>query len=177
MELISTLWHSTRLKGSFTANMNSIHMQRWIYNSSNLSPQVSSPLGTPGGHPNGKRGYQARPWTHKKHPTYFSGMKIDPKYVFLHAFFLICLSCPFQNNCLYDQKHTFFPNFARFCTPKRCTRVHCLVLKNNPNYVNFWTSLIPLLTFQCPPPGGDLTSGDLTCFLTLIFFLTVWKRF
>ena len=29
--------------------------------------------------------------------TYFSGMKKDPKYVFLHAFFLICLSCSFQN--------------------------------------------------------------------------------
>ena len=29
--------------------------------------------------------------------TYFSGMKIDPKYAFLHAFFLICVSCPFQN--------------------------------------------------------------------------------
>ena len=29
--------------------------------------------------------------------TYFSGMKIDPKYAFLHAFFLICPSCPFQN--------------------------------------------------------------------------------
>ena len=29
--------------------------------------------------------------------TYFSGMKIDPKYAFLHAFFIICLSCPFQN--------------------------------------------------------------------------------
>ena len=28
---------------------------------------------------------------------YFSGMKIDPKYAFLHAFFLICLSCSFQN--------------------------------------------------------------------------------
>ena len=27
--------------------------------------------------------------------TYFSGMKIDPKYAFLHAFFLICLSCSF----------------------------------------------------------------------------------
>ena len=34
-------------------------------------------------------------------------------------------------------------NFARFCTPKRCTRVQCLDRKNNPNYVNFWTSLIP----------------------------------
>ena len=53
--------------------------------------------------------------------------------------------------CLYDQKHTLFSNFARFCTPKRCTRVQCLVLKNNPNYVNFWMSLIPPLTFEWPP--------------------------
>ena len=83
--------------------------------------------------------------------AYFSGMKIDPKYAFLHAFFLICLSCPFKKFALYDQKHTLFPNFARFCTPKRCMRVHCLVLKNNPNYVNFWMSLIPPLTFECPP--------------------------
>ena len=58
--------------------------------------------------------------------TYLSGMKIDPKNVFLHAFFLICPSC---------QKHTLFSNFARFCTSKRCTRVQCLVLK----------------TFKCPP--------------------------
>ena len=51
-----------------------------------------------GGHSNCKRGYQARPWTHKKHPNHiFSGMKIDPKYAFLHAFFFICLSCSFQN--------------------------------------------------------------------------------
>ena len=80
---------------------------------------------------------------------YYSCMKKDPKYAFLHTFFLICLSCSFQM-CLYDQKHTN-SNFARFCTSKRCTRVECLVLKNNPNYVNFWTSLIPLLTFEWPP--------------------------
>ena len=29
--------------------------------------------------------------------TYFSSTKIYPKYAFLHAFFLICQSCPFQN--------------------------------------------------------------------------------
>ena len=51
--------------------------------------------------------------------TYYSGMKKDPKYAFLHAFFLICLSCAFQI-CLYAQKHTLFSNFARFCTPKQC---------------------------------------------------------
>ena len=90
--------------------------------------------------------------------TYFSGMKIDPKYALLHAFFLkfACLVC--SKICLYDQKHTLFSNFARFCTPKRCTRIQCLVLKNNPNYVNFWMSLIPPLTFECPPPRAKLPS-------------------
>ena len=29
--------------------------------------------------------------------TYYSGMKKDPKYVFLYAFLLICLSCSSQN--------------------------------------------------------------------------------
>ena len=82
--------------------------------------------------------------------TYYSGMKKDPKYTFLHAFFLICLSCSFQNFSLW-QKCTLFSNFAHFYTPKRYTRVQCLVLKNNPNYVKFWTSLIPPLTFEWPP--------------------------
>ena len=84
--------------------------------------------------------------------TYFSGMKIGPKYAFLHAFFLICPSCPFQNLSIWPKTHPFF-NFARFYTPKRCTRIQCLVLKNNPNYVNFWTSMIPPLTFKWPPAG------------------------
>ena len=35
--------------------------------------------------------------THPKHVAYISGMKIDLKYAFLHAFFLLCASCPFQN--------------------------------------------------------------------------------
>ena len=53
--------------------------------------------------------------------------------------------------CQYDQKHTLFSNFARFCTPKRCTRVHCLVLKNNPNYVNFFTRMISNFRYKWPP--------------------------
>ena len=81
----------------------------------------------------------------------FSGMKINPKYAFLHAFSLICPSCPFQNLPLWPKTHPFFPNFARFCTPKWCTRVHCLVLKNNPNYVNFYEDDIQL--------GGGSTYG------------------
>ena len=84
--------------------------------------------------------------------TYYLGMKKDPKYAFLQAFFSICLSYSFQHLSIwYDQKHTLFPNFARFCTPKRCTRVQCLILRNNPNYVNFWTSLIPPWHSSGPP--------------------------
>ena len=41
--------------------------------------------------------------------TYFSGMKIDPKYAFLHAFFLICPSCIFQNLSVWPKTHLFFP--------------------------------------------------------------------
>ena len=44
--------------------------------------------------------------------TYFSGMKIDPKYAFLQAFFLICPSCPFQNLSIWRKTHPFF----QFCT-------------------------------------------------------------
>ena len=40
--------------------------------------------------------------------TYFSGTKIDPKFAFLHAFFLICLSCPFQNWSIWPKTHLFF---------------------------------------------------------------------
>ena len=90
--------------------------------------------------------------------TYFSGMKKDPKYAFLHAFFLICLSCSFQNLSIWP-KNTLFSNFARFCTPKRCMCVQYLVLKNNPNYVNFWTSLMPPWHLSAPP--GNLMSHKL----------------
>ena len=83
--------------------------------------------------------------------TYFSGMKMDPKYMFLQAFFLICLSCSFQNLSIWPKTHPFF-QFCTFLHPKRCMRVHCLVLKNNPNYINFWTSLMPPLDIRVPPP-------------------------
>ena len=80
----------------------------------------------------------------------FLGIKVDPKYAFLHAFFLICPSRPFQNLSLWPKTHPF-SNFAHFCTPKRCTHVHCLILKNNPNYVNFWMNLIPPWHSSAPP--------------------------
>ena len=44
--------------------------------------------------------------------TYFSGMKINPKYAFLHAFFWICVSCPFQNLWIWPKTYPVF----QFCT-------------------------------------------------------------
>ena len=44
--------------------------------------------------------------------TYYSGMKKDPKYAFLHGIFLICLSCSFQNLSIWPKTHPFF----QFCT-------------------------------------------------------------
>ena len=85
--------------------------------------------------------------------TYFSSMKIDLKYVFFACVFLLKLVYYVLSKvCQYDQKHTLFSKFARFCTPKRCTRVHCLVLKNNPNYVNFLRGWYPTSNTSAPPP-------------------------
>ena len=62
-----------------------------------------------GGHLNGKRGIRLiHGLTKSTLITYFSGMKVDPKYAFLRAFFLICLSCPFQNLSIWPKTHPFF---------------------------------------------------------------------
>ena len=69
--------------------------------------------GTPGGPLVFQAWYHPCKRTFKTHPKHvFSGMKIDPKYVFLHVFFLICPSCPFQNLSIWQKTHPFF----QFCT-------------------------------------------------------------
>ena len=93
--------------------------------------------------------------------TYFSGVKIDPKYAFLHAFFLFCVSCPFQNLSIWPKTYPFF-NFARFCTPKQCTRVHCLVWK---------TTLITWIVLRGWYPTSN-TSGTPGNLLTLCLRLS-----
>ena len=78
-----------------------------------------------------------------------------------HAFFLTFRHL-LSKICQYDQKHTLFtPIFASFCTPIRCTSVHCLVLKNNPNYVKgfFFPEDDIQLQIQVPPPGFVVTPG------------------
>ena len=46
--------------------------------------------------------------------TYFSGVKRDPKYAFLHVSFLICPPCPVKNLPLWPKTHPFFPTLHIF---------------------------------------------------------------
>ena len=85
---------------------------------------------------------------------YFPSMKIDSNYAFLLVFFfpLIFSIRVFPRICKHDKKHILFSNFVWFCTPKRCTHVHRLVLANNPNYMNFFLRGWYQLQIQVPPP-------------------------
>ena len=95
----------------------------------------------PGGHLNGKKGYQARPWTHKKHP----------KHIFLGLKFA---SLNKYSSRIWHPKHWFF----FFKNPKQVMmhpihvrHVQCRIVKKDPFYVNFWTSLIHPLEIQVAP--------------------------
>ena len=113
------------------------------------------------GHSTGKRGYQARPWTYKMYPNHiFFRCENRPQIRVFACIFLICLSCPFQNLLIWPKTHLFF-NFARFCTPKRCMRVQCLVLKNNPNLREFLDEPDTPLDIRVAP-GGILRHEQLT---------------
>ena len=89
----------------------------------------------------------------KKHPIHVFFRYENRLLLRVFACIFLNLSIMSFPKYVYMTKNTpFFSNFARFCTPKRCTCIQCLVLKNNPNYVNFWTSLIPPLDIRVPPP-------------------------
>ena len=77
-------------------------------------------------------------------------MEIDPKICIFVCVFLNLSVMSFQNLSIWPKTHPFF-QFHTFCTPKRCTRVHCLVLKNNPNYVTFFYKDDIQLQIQVPP--------------------------
>ena len=71
-----------------------------------------------GWHSNGKRGIRLfHGHTKSTLITYFSGMKIDPKYAFLHAFFLNLSVMSFPKFIYMTKNTPLFSNFARFCTP------------------------------------------------------------
>ena len=85
--------------------------------------------------------------------TYFSGMKIDPKYAFLHAFFLICPSCPLQNLSIWPKTHPFFPILHVFA-PLNDVRAYS-VWSWKPTLITwiFGWAWYPLDIRVAPPPG------------------------
>ena len=80
--------------------------------------------------------------------TYFSGMKIDPKY----AFFVTCPSCPFQNLSIWPKTH-HFSNFACF-VPLNDIRVYSAWSWKTTliTWIREFLESLPM-TFDCPPPS------------------------
>ena len=88
--------------------------------------------------------------------TYFSGMKVDPKYAFLHAYFLICLSCSFQNFSIWPKTHPFFPILHVF-TPLNDVRAYSAwSWKTTLITWIFGRAWYPPLTFEWPPRAAGV---------------------
>ena len=80
-------------------------------------------------------------------------MKKDPRYAFLHAFFLICPSSPFQNLLIWPKTHPFF----QFCTFLHLNdvRAHIAWSWKTTQYVNFLRGLISYFKYKWPPSAND----------------------
>ena len=69
-------------------------------------------------------------------------------------FSLVCVHV-LSKICQYDQKHTIFPPILHVFAP--LNDVHCLVLKNNSNYIIFFIRMISNFKYKCPPAPGIIT--------------------
>ena len=88
-----------------------------------------------------------------KHPKHiFSRHKNRPEIRVFVCFFLNFVVISFPKFVNMTKNTPVFSNFVCFCIPKRCKHVHCLVLTNNPNYMNFFTRMISNFKYKCPPP-------------------------
>ena len=97
--------------------------------------------------------------------TYYSGMKKDPKYAFVHAFFLICLSCSFQNLSIWPKTHPFFPILHVF-TPLNDVRTYSAwSWKTTLIKWIFGRAWYPLHISSAPPPPPRINQSK-----------TIWSR-
>ena len=107
--------------------------------------------------------------------TYFSGMKIDPKYVFLHAFFLICLSCSFQNMSIWPKTHPFFPILHVFAPLNDVRTYSACSWKTTLITWFFGRAWYPPWHSSGPPPGFQnaltLSQSKKACLLIYIYLL------
>ena len=88
--------------------------------------------------------------------TYFLWMKKKTLNMHIYTLFFLTFCNLFSKICDHYQwslsNTPFFSNFGHFCTLKWCMCVHCLVLKNNANFVNFSYEDDIQLQIQVPPP-------------------------
>ena len=85
--------------------------------------------------------------------TYFSGMKRDPKYAFLHAFFLICLSCSFQKFVYMTKNTPFFPILHVFAPLNDVRTYSAWSWKTTLITWNFGRAWYPPWHSSAPPRG------------------------
>ena len=92
--------------------------------------------------------------------THFPGIKKDPKYTFLHAFFFLHFFIMSFPKCVTMAKKTPFSyNFARFCIPKTmyaCTLPCSEKKKKHPIYVKFLWGWYPTSDTSGSPPKPKL---------------------
>ena len=113
------------------------------------STLVSVPLLARGGGLVFQAGYHSRKRTFKTHPMHVFSRYENRPYLHAFAWFLLIFSIMPFPKFVNMTKKVF--NFTRFCTPSRYTHVHCLVLKNNPNYVIFLRGWYPTSNTSGPP--------------------------
>ena len=130
----------------------------WILNGVAQSPTIGG-----GGALVFQAGYHPRKRTFKTHPKhiFFRGMKIDPKYAFLHAFFLICVSCPFQNLSIWP-KHIFFPILHVFA-PLNDVRAYIAWSRKTTLITFFFTRMISNFRYKWPPEPAIHTMTEQRC--------------
>ena len=115
-----------------------------------------------GGHSNGKRGIRlVHGLTKSTLITYYLGMKKDPKYAFLRAFFLICLSCSFQNLSLWPQTHPFFPILHVFAPLNDVRTYSALSWKTTLITWIFGRAWYPPWNSSTPPGKSYTTKGSI----------------
>ena len=82
-------------------------------------------------------------------------------------FFLQFSIMSFPKFVKMTKPHPFFSRFAWFCTPKQCTHIHCLVLKNIPSYMNFLQGWYPTSNTSVPHLDDFQNWLDMTSHETL----------
>ena len=111
---------------------------------------------SPGGHSNGKRGYQARPWTHKKHPNHVFFKYENRPLIRVFACIFLNLSIMSFPKFVYMPKNTPFFQILHVFAPLNDVRAYSAwSWKTTLITWIFGRAWYPLDIFECPPQEGE----------------------